>query len=477
MVDQKVTALGAIAAATVDDLLYLIEDPLGVPLSKKITFDNFQKSITDVGVIATGTWNAGFGANAIGDADIDWGTGAGQISAVDIPIADAGIIITGTEVETALQENRTAIDLNTLKDTNVSTDLSAGARTATTIKVDSSDGTDATLVEADTTNAGILGSDKWDEIVANSLKVTYDDAGTVAANAAHVIGDGSDHADVATNTLKETNVSTDLSVGTVGINTVAITSDGGADDVTIPAATITAAGCLTTVKWAEIVANTLKDTNVSTDLSLGDLAATTMNVNSSDGTNATLIEADTTNAGLLGSDKWDEIVANTAKDTNVTTNLSLGVGNATTEVVACSDGTDCTLIEADTDNAGLLGADKWDEIVANSLKDTNVTTNLSLGVGNATTEVVACSDGTDCTLIEADTDNAGLLGADKWDEIVANTAAKHTQNTDTALGSGCVAADHGTAATDQVINICYGTGEPPTANTTTEGALFVKYTA
>jgi len=224
MADQKVTALNAIAAATVDDLLYLIEDPLGVPLSKKITFDNFQKSITDVGNITTGTWSAAFPADSI-DADaLNWGTGVGEISAVDVPIADGGGIIAATDVEAALQENRTAIDLNTLKDTNVSTDLSAGARTATTIKVDSSDGTDATLVEADTTNAGILGSDKWDE-------------------------------------------------------------------------------------------------------------------------------------------------------------------------------------------------------------------------------------------------------------IVANTAAKHTQNTDTALGSGCVAADHGTAATDQVINVCYGTGEPPTANTTTIGTLFVKYTA
>ena len=169
MANQKVTALGAIAAATDDDLIYLVDDPLGIPVSKKITFDNFQKSITDVGNITTGTWSAAFPADSI-DADaLNFGTGFGEISAVDIPIADAGGIITATDVEAALQENRTAIDLNTLKETNVTTDLSAGARTATTIKVDSSDGTDATLVEADTTNAGILGSDKWDEIVANSV--------------------------------------------------------------------------------------------------------------------------------------------------------------------------------------------------------------------------------------------------------------------------------------------------------------------
>lgn len=37
--------------------------------------------------------------------------------------------------------------------------------------------------------------------------------------------------------------------------------------------------------------------------------------------------------------------------------------------------------------------------------------------------------------------------------------------------------DHGTAATDQVVNVCYGTGAPPAANTTTIGALYIQYTA
>jgi len=59
----------------------------------------------------------------------------------------------------------------------------------------------------------------------------------------------------------------------------------------------------------------------------------------------------------------------------------------------------------------------------------------------------------------------------------AAVGASHTQNTDTALGSGAVAADHGTPATDQVVNVCYGTGSAPTANTTTIGTLFVKYIA
>lgn len=39
------------------------------------------------------------------------------------------------------------------------------------------------------------------------------------------------------------------------------------------------------------------------------------------------------------------------------------------------------------------------------------------------------------------------------------------------------AADHGAAATDMLVNVCYGTGSPPTASSTTIGTLFIKYQA
>lgn len=41
---------------------------------------------------------------------------------------------------------------------------------------------------------------------------------------------------------------------------------------------------------------------------------------------------------------------------------------------------------------------------------------------------------------------------------------------------GVLAYDHGAAATDQIVNVCYGTGSPPTASTTTIGTIFLKYT-
>ena len=40
-----------------------------------------------------------------------------------------------------------------------------------------------------------------------------------------------------------------------------------------------------------------------------------------------------------------------------------------------------------------------------------------------------------------------------------------------------LAPDHGAAATDMLVNVCYGVGAAPTANTTTIGSLFIKYVA
>jgi hypothetical protein len=72
---------------------------------------------------------------------------------------------------------------------------------------------------------------------------------------------------------------------------------------------------------------------------------------------------------------------------------------------------------------------------------------------------------------------ATALGADDNYVTDAEKAALHAAGSDTTLGSGCVAADHGTAATDMVVNVCYGTGAAPTASTTTEGTIYMTYTA
>lgn len=67
---------------------------------------------------------------------------------------------------------------------------------------------------------------------------------------------------------------------------------------------------------------------------------------------------------------------------------------------------------------------------------------------------------------------ANLQNINGTTHLKDNTAAGLT-----IAGTQVNVPDHGTAATDMVVNVCYGTGNPPTANTTTIGTLFVKYTA
>ena len=83
------------------------------------------------------------------------------------------------------------------------------------------------------------------------------------------------------------------------------------------------------------------------------------------------------------------------------------------------------------------GSDHTD-VATNTAKFTNVDTDLSV-TKNATTMTVVSSDGDNAVLVEADTTNAGILGSDKWDEIVANTNAKHAESHNIASHSDTTA--------------------------------------
>jgi hypothetical protein len=90
-----------------------------------------------------------------------------SIDADQVGIDDAGSIIDATDVEGALQENRTAIDLNTAKETNVSTSLEEGTVTGTTYGI-TSDGSadDIVLPASTTTDAGLMTADQFDKLDA-----------------------------------------------------------------------------------------------------------------------------------------------------------------------------------------------------------------------------------------------------------------------------------------------------------------------
>lgn len=67
-----------------------------------------------------------------------------------------------------------------------------------------------------------------------------------------------------------------------------------------------------------VVANTAKVSNVTTNLSEGSTTTTTVNINSSDGANATLQPASTIRAGVMSKSKFDEVIVNNAKVSNAT---------------------------------------------------------------------------------------------------------------------------------------------------------------
>ena len=198
---------------------------------------------------------------------------------------------------------------------------------------------------------------------------------------------------------------TSLSTGTVDATTYGISSDGGTDDVVLVEATTTTAGLLGAAKWNEIVANTAKVSNVNTSLSTGNITATTYGITSDGGTDdVVLAEATTTTAGLLGAAKWNEIVANTAKVSNVSTSLSTGTVTATTYGITSDGGAnDVVLAEATTTTAGLLGASKWNEIVTNTAKISNAThTGEVTGATTLTVDKTAISNRTAVTAASTD---------------------------------------------------------------------------
>jgi hypothetical protein len=74
-----------------------------------------------------------------------------------------------------------------------------------------------------------------------------------------------------------------------------------------------------------------------------------------------------------------------------------------------------------------------------------------------------------------------LLGAFRWPtpKPTPTPTPKPTTTpipTPTPTVGPIIAPDHGAGSIDEVVNVCYGTGAPPAANTTTEGTLYFQYT-
>ena len=140
-----------------------------------------------------------------------------------------------------------------------------------------------------------------------------------------------------------------------------------------------------------------------------------------------------------------EIDANTAKATNVVTNLSI-TGSAAARTIVSSDGTDAVIPIATTSVSGLLSPGLFDEIDANTAKVTNVDTDL--GVTTSTTTItVTSSDGDNAELPVATTSAGGVMSKAIFDAVTANTA-KATALTNAQVRTAVEAATDSNVFTD-----------------------------
>ncbi len=108
-------------------------------------------------------------------AHLDDVTGGGDVSGPASAVNENIAVFdstTGKLIKDGLINKQAIID-NTAKVTNVSTNLSEGTSTETTVDVDSSDGTNATLVAASTSRAGVMTKAKFDEVVVNTAKTSF----------------------------------------------------------------------------------------------------------------------------------------------------------------------------------------------------------------------------------------------------------------------------------------------------------------
>ena len=277
--------------------------------------------------------------------DNTWSTpsGSGDVSKVGTPVDNQVGVWTGDgtiEGTSGLTYSGTALDLTgnitltgTVDGIDIATDVAAN-----TSKVTNATHTgEVTGSSALTITADAVTYDKMQDVTVTDRILGRQTAGAgtveeiICTAAGRAILDDADAAAQRT-TLNVDVAGTDNSTD-VTLNASATT--GGmsltAQEISNRAATNALTGYATAEHITAIEANTAKDTNVTTNLAEGTSTTTTVDVNSSDGTNATLVAASTTRAGVLTKAKFDEIVVNTAK-TGVTGEISNVVEDTTPQL-------------------------------------------------------------------------------------------------------------------------------------------------
>ena len=132
-------------------------------------------------------------------------------------------------------------------------------------------------------------------------------------------------------------------------------------------------------------------------------------------------EVPSTAVGNLGSTNVQDALEELQGDIdnlNASNSQDLGIThNASNVDITIDNGADIVLLEANTNDAGALSSTKFDEIVANTAKNTNVTTNITIDQTSQTQVVVESSDGTDGTITAASASTAGVMTKAMFDKL------------------------------------------------------------
>jgi len=278
-------------------------------------------------------------------------------------------------------------------------------------------GTSSSTALAGNTALLALGTSSSTALAGNTTTITTGQASAISAN-----------------TSKSTNVTTNLGVTTSETTVIVTSSDG--NNATVPVATTSVGGVMSKAIFDQHTANVAKNTNVVTNLAItGSAAART--ITSSDGTDAVIPLGTTSVSGLLSPALFDEIDANTAKVSNVAGNLTV-TAVATKLQLNTSNGSNISIPAATNTAWGAMSDDLVIALEANSAKATNVVTNLS--VANSTgARVIASSDGTDATIPIATTSVSGVMSKAIFDEHVLNNA-KNTNVVQTTISGNAATA-------------------------------------
>ena len=155
-----------------------------------------------------------------------------------------------------LDQMETDITANNAKVSNVTTNLSEGTSTVTTVDVNSSDGNNATLQPASTARAGVMSKAKFDEVTANTLKVGLT-AGqiTILSNTSGTNTGDQDISGIATNTA---NIATNVT----GINNLASSIISNDSDIATNAANIASINSTVLGLATDVTSN---DTDIATN--------------------------------------------------------------------------------------------------------------------------------------------------------------------------------------------------------------------